>query len=209
MEGHKINIKVDGVGIANAQGILLLLHGRGGTAEDIISFATAHLKPTAATHIIAPQATNYSWYPNSFLEPVTKNQPWLDSALELLGVIVADVERKGFSSQQIVIAGFSQGACLSLEFAARNAKQYGGVIAFTGGLIGEILDKKKYLGDFNKTKIFIGNSNQDPHVPLKRSEESKNILEQLNANVTLKVYPRMRHTINEDEIDWVNQHIFS
>ncbi len=209
MEGHKKNIKVAGVDIANAERILLMLHGRGGTAEDIISFAVAHLKQTSGTHIIAPQATNNSWYPNSFLAPVIENQPWLDSALELLKEIMLDLEKKDINSNQIFIIGFSQGACLSLEFAARNAKHYGGVIAFTGGLIGEVLDNENYIGDFKNSKIFIGNSDRDAHVPLKRSEESKRIMEKSGANVTLKVYPGMGHTINEDEINWVNQNILT
>ncbi|MDN3656082.1 dienelactone hydrolase family protein [Ferruginibacter paludis] len=204
MEGHKKNIRVAGVDIEKAETILLMLHGRGGTAEDIISF-THHLKTTAATHIIAPQATNNSWYPNSFLAPVEKNQPWLNSALDLLGGIMADTEAKGLNSKQVYIIGFSQGACLSLEFAARNPKKYGGVIAFTGGLIGEVLIIENYCGDFEKTKIFIGNSDRDPHVPLKRSEESKSIMENLGADVALKVYPGMGHTINQDEIEWVNK----
>lgn len=206
MEGHKKNIGVAGVDIAKAESVLLMLHGRGGTAKDIILF-THHLKTSAATHIIAPQATNNSWYPNSFLAPVEKNQPWLNSALDLLTGIMADIKNKGFNSKQVYIIGFSQGACLSLEFAARNPKEYGGVIAFTGGLIGEILNTENYSGDFEKTKIFIGNSDRDPHVPLKRSEESKSIIENLSADVTLKVYPGMSHTINQDEIEWVNKNI--
>jgi phospholipase/carboxylesterase len=206
MPGHKKNIRVAGVDIAKAESVLLMLHGRGGTADDIISF-TYHLKITAATYIIAPQATNNSWYPNSFLAPVAKNQPWLNSALDMLGGIIADIEAKGFNSKQVYIMGFSQGACLSLEFAARNPKKYGGVIAFTGGLIGEVLNIENYSGGFEKTKIFIGNSDQDPHVPLERSEESKSIMENLGADVTLKVYPGMGHTINQDEIEWVNKNI--
>ena len=209
MEGHKKNIKVAGVELHKAERVLLMLHGRGGTAEDIISFAFTHLKQTSGTHIIAPQATNNSWYPNSFLAPVIKNQPWLDSALDLLGEIIEDIENRGIGRQKIFIVGFSQGACLCLEYAARNAKHYGGVIAFTGGLIGEVLDETRYLGDFNNTKIFIGNSDRDPHVPLKRSEDSKSIMEKSGADVTLKVYPGIGHTINEDEINWVNQNILS
>lgn len=209
MEGHTKNIRVEGVDISNAERVLLLLHGRGGTAEDIISFAVAHLKATVATHIIAPQATNNSWYPNSFLAPVAKNQPWLNSALDMLNGIITDIENKGIKTQQVYIIGFSQGACLSLEFATRNAKHYGGVIAFTGGLIGQVLNAESYGGAFDKTKIFIGNSDHDPHVTLKRSEESKSIMQNLGADVTLKVYPGMGHTINEDEIEWVNKNILS
>lgn len=202
---HRKSIKVAGVGIKNAEKVLLLLHGRGSTAEDIISFAgNLH---TNATHIIAPQARNNTWYPYGFMSPVIHNEPWLTSAITLLEDIMTDIQNAGIQTQQVFLIGFSQGACLCLEFAGRNGKQYGGIVAFTGGLMGEVLDTKNYQGDFDETKIFIGNSDNDPHVPLHRSEESKKILEGLGANVTLKIYKGMGHTINEDEINWVNQNI--
>jgi phospholipase/carboxylesterase len=205
MELHKKNIKVAGVSIEKAEKVMLMLHGRGATAEDIISVSEYLHLPS--THIIAPQATNNSWYPNSFLAPVNLNQPWLKSALDLLKEIINDIQLAGIKSEQVYIVGFSQGACLSLEFAAQNAMKFGGVVAFTGGLIGESIDIKNYKGYFNNTKVFIGNSDKDPHVPLIRSKESKKIMEDMGADVTLKVYPGMGHTINEDEINWVNQHL--
>jgi phospholipase/carboxylesterase len=205
MELHGKNNKVAGVSLEKAEMIMLMLHGRGGTAEDIISIAK-HLH-IHDTHIIAPQATNNSWYPNSFMAPVDQNQPWLKSSLDLLKEIVRDIQLAGIKSEQIYIVGFSQGACLGLEFAAQNAMKFGGIVAFTGGLIGEVIDTKNYKGNFNKTKLFIGNSDRDPHVPLIRSRESKKIMEDQGAEVTLKIYRGMGHTINEDEINWVNQYI--
>lgn len=205
MQLHKKNNKVAGVIIKKAKRVMLLLHGRGATAEDILSL-TQYLH-TEDTHIIAPQATHNSWYPNSFMAPVKQNQPWLQSALDMLKEIIIGIQQAGIKSEQIYIVGFSQGACLSLEFAAQNAMKFGGVVAFTGGLIGEAVNPDNYNGNFEKTKVFIGNSDHDPHVPLIRSKESKKIMESLGADVTLKVYPGMGHTINEDEINWVNQTI--
>jgi phospholipase/carboxylesterase len=202
---HTKNIEVAGVSLNEAKRALIMLHGRGGSPGDIISLAQ-YLNATD-THIIAPQAVNNSWYPYSFMAPVEQNQPWLKSALDLLEEIVIDVENEGLKSQQVFFLGFSQGACLTLEYVSRNARRYGGVIAFTGGLIGEVLDVKNYEGSFDDTKVFIGNSDHDPHVPLKRSEESKKIMEDLGAAVTLKVYNGMAHTINQDEIKWVNKNI--
>ena len=150
-----------------------------------------------------------AWYPYSFLAPVQQNEPWLSSSINLLKNILNDVLNAGIKSNQLFVVGFSQGACLTLDFAARNAMQFGGVVAFTGGLIGDKINTDLYNGDFNKTKIFIGNSDKDPHVPLIRSQDSKKILEQLGADVTLKVYPNMPHTIVEDEINWVNENMFS
>ena len=203
---HSKNLITSGVSLPEAEKVLIMLHGRGATAEDIISLSQ-HLN-LKQTHIIAPQATNFTWYPYGFLSPTEQNEPWLTSALNLINEIVNNVKTAGIKSDQIYLLGFSQGACLTLEFAARNAQQFGGVIAFTGGLIGDVINERNYNGDFNKTKIFIGNSDKDPHVPIERSQESKRVMEKLGANVTLKIYPGMGHTINEDEISWVNDNIF-
>ena len=186
---------------------MIMLHGRGANAEDIISLA-GYLK-LGNTHIIAPQATNNAWYPYSFLSPRQQNEPWLSSALQVLNEILNDVILAGIQNQQVIILGFSQGACLALEFATLNARPFGGVIAFTGGLIGDVLQEENYRGNFQKTKVFIGNSDKDPHVPLARSVESKRIMEKLGAEVTLKIYPGMAHTVNEDELNWVNENILS
>jgi phospholipase/carboxylesterase len=206
MTGHSKKIISQGVAINEAERILIMLHGRGADAADIISIS-GYLN-VQKTHIIAPEATNNAWYPYSFLAPRQQNEPWLSSALELLKNIVNDILSRGFKSQQVFILGFSQGACLALEFATENAMEFGGVVAFTGGLIGDVLKEENYSGNFNKTKVFIGNSDRDPHVPLERSEESKKIMTKLGAEVTLKIYPGMQHTIIEDEFNWVNENIF-
>jgi phospholipase/carboxylesterase len=203
--GHQENILERGGSWEEAKRVLIMLHGRGGSAEDIISLSK-YLNINN-TKILAPKATNNTWYPYGFMMPVQQNEPWLGSAIALLEGIIKTVKQKGFSSKQIYILGFSQGACLSLEFATRNAQRFGGVIAFTGGLIGDRINMENYNGDFGGTPVFIGNSDQDPHVPQERSEKSKEIMESMGANVILKVYPGMPHTIIEDEINLVNQHV--
>lgn len=202
----KDNIITKGVALEEAEMVLVMLHGRGASANDIVELSTYFALHNA--HIIAPEATNNSWYPFSFLVPVEQNEPWLSSSLDMLKKVLDDVLNAGKQSNQIFILGFSQGACLTLEFAARNATQFGGVVAFTGGLIGNTINNNLYKGDFNKTKIFIGNSDKDPHVPLQRSKDSQQILQQLGADVSLKIYPNMPHTIIEDEINWVNENLF-
>lgn len=181
---------------------LIMLHGRGATAEDILSLS-AHLAVNDFT-LLAPQATNNTWYPYSFLMPPQKNEPWLSSALSLLKEMVSDLEKQGAAAKDIFFLGFSQGACLTLEFTARNATRYGGIIAFTGGLIGDRIYQENYKGSFDGTPVFIGCSDADPHVPVQRAYATANILKGMKASVTEKIYPNMGHTINEDEIKYAN-----
>ncbi len=183
-----------------------MIHGRGASAQDIISLSTYLQVEDYA--LIAPQATNYTWYPFSFMAPREQNEPWLSSALSILTEIVKDINDAGIPDDQIYFLGFSQGACLTLEYTARNAKKWGGVAAFTGGLIGDKLYVENYKGDFNGTPIFVGTSNPDPHVPVDRVHESVNVLKTMNASVTAMIYPNMGHTINEDEIEKANTLIF-
>jgi phospholipase/carboxylesterase len=203
---HTKNILTAGKDLAEAKKVLIMLHGRGATAEDILSLS-GHLN-AAEFALMAPQATNHTWYPHSFLAPPSQNEPWLSSALQLLTDLVADISAKGIASEQIFFAGFSQGACLTLEFVTRNAKKYGGVAAFTGGLIGDRIYPESYRGDFEGTPIFIGTSNPDPHVPVERVYATANILRDMHASVTEKVYEHMGHTINQDEIDQANRLVF-
>jgi phospholipase/carboxylesterase len=188
-----------GLPLAKAKKALILIHGRGATAEDILSLHREFALDDFC--IVAPQATNNTWYPFSFLVPVDQNEPWLSGAIDVLTTVVADITKSGIPVQQIFILGFSQGACLALEFATRFAQPWGGVVAFTGGLIGETIDPERYSGNFAGRPVFIGTSDVDPHVPLQRSEESRAVMEKLGARVTLKVYPGMGHTINVDEIE--------
>jgi len=203
---HKKNIITAGKEL-NANGkVLIMLHGRGGTAKDILSFSSfLHVKDFT---LLAPQATGNTWYPYSFLAPPTENEPWLSSALNLLKEVLNDLYNKGIRSENIYFTGFSQGACLMLEFVARNADKYGGIAAFTGGLIGDKIYRENYKGDFQNTLVFIGTSNPDPHVPVERVYATTNILKEMGAAVTEKVYNNMGHTINQDEMDNANRIVF-
>jgi phospholipase/carboxylesterase len=200
---HEKNILAAGKPLGEGNRVLIMIHGRGGSAEDIISL-TDHLKLNDYS-ILAPQATNHSWYPHSFLAPPRLNEPWLSSALSLLNELLIDITDNGLVKKQIYFLGFSQGACLALEFVTRNASGYGGVIAFTGGLIGDRIYSENYLGDFEGCPIFVGCSDPDPHVPVERVYASVNILRSMNASVTEKIYPNMGHTITQDELDHANR----
>ena len=204
---HEQQVIITGKKFDEANKVLIMIHGRGASAEDILSLAP-HLNVNDHT-LIAPQATNNSWYPYSFLVPPQKNEPWLSSALSVINKIVIDLIEKGKSKGNIFFLGFSQGACLTLEYITRNADKYGGVAAFTGGLIGDKIYSENYNGDFSQTPVFIGTSNPDPHVPVERVYATANILRNMNASVTEKVYNNMGHTINQDEIDSANNLIFS
>ena len=200
------NLLVEGgMPVIQAEKAMILLHGRGGSARDIISLAERF--NVENFYIVAPQATNNSWYPYSFLAPEEQNEPWLSSAVEVVKKLIDEIALI-IGTENIYIMGFSQGACLALETASRYAVNYAGVIGFTGGLIGDSVNPAKYSGNFNATKVFIGNSDNDPHVPVERSEQTKVIMESLGANVRLNIYPGMAHTIIKDEIetvsDWMN-----
>lgn len=203
---HTYDILEGGRPLASAAKAIILLHGRGADAGDIIWLSDEFCDETF--YIAAPQATNNTWYPHTFLSPEEKNEPWLSSAVgsvkRLIGEISVHVPK-----ENIYIMGFSQGACLSLEVAARYAGRYGGIAAFSGGLIGERVRSEKYTGDFQGTRIFIGNSDTDPHIPLKRTMESAKLLESLGADVTMKIYPGMGHTIVKEEIEEVRNLLFS
>jgi phospholipase/carboxylesterase len=204
---HQKKIISAGKKLNEAKKALVMVHGRGGSAEDILSLAS-HLDVKDFA-LLAPQATNNSWYPLSFLARPADNEPWLSSALTILSDTVSEIERNGISKENIYFLGFSQGACLTLEFVTRNAASYGGVVAFTGGLIGDKIYPENYKGDFANTPVFIGTSNPDPHVPVERVYATTNVLKQMKANVTEKVYDNMGHTINQDEIEKANSLIFN
>ncbi len=195
-----------GKDLKQAKKALIMLHGRGAQASDILSLAS-HLQVNDYA-LVAPQAANYTWYPYSFMANPNHNEPWLSSALDVIGQVVKDVEAAGITKENIYFLGFSQGACLTLEFVTRNAAKWGGVVAFTGGLIGDILYTKNYKGDFAGTPVFIGTSNPDPHVPVERVQASTRVLQGLHADVTEKVYPNMGHTVSKDEIDQANKLVF-
>lgn len=196
-----------GKSLDQAEKVLIMIHGRGGTAQDILSMA--EYLEVSKFALIAPQAENNTWYPQSFLAPRAANEPSLSNALKTINDIVIDLGKEGFTKEQIYFLGFSQGACLTLDFVASNAARYGGVVAFTGGLIGEQVDHRNYHGDFDGTPVFIGSSDPDMHVPVSRVKESTALLEGMGAEVTEIIYQNMGHTISHSEITQVNKLIFN
>lgn len=204
---HKRNIQTAGKSLKEAEKVLIMIHGRGANAHDILGVAS-HLNVSEYA-LLAPEATNNTWYPHSFMAKTEQNEPWLSSALDLLKEMVDDIIKQGIITQNIYFLGFSQGACLTLEFVARHAQRYGGVVALTGGLIGDTINKENYSGNFNGTPIFLGTGNPDWHVPVQRVNESADILEKMNAKVHLQVYEGRPHTISQDEIEEANNLIFT
>lgn len=183
--------------VTKASKALILLHGRGGTARSILSLADRLCDSDC--YIAAPQAIENTWYPYRFTEQDQLNEPYLSQSIKSIKDLI-DQTTQYIPREHIFIGGFSQGACLALEVSSRYATKYGGIIAFTGGLIGHKIKKEKYQGNFEGTKVFISNGDQDPHIPLARSEESKELMENLGAHVSLKIYKGRAHTITEDEI---------
>jgi predicted esterase len=188
-----------GPAVETADLALLLLHGRGATAKSMLSlFGVLDVPKIAA---FAPEATGNSWYPNSFLAPLESNQPFLDSALSRIESIVSDLMSRGMASHRIALLGFSQGACLTLEFVARHPRRYGAVIGLTGGLIGPPGTPRNYPGSLAAVPVFLGTSDPDPHVPFERVKETETVLRRMGAEVELRRYPGMPHTIEGDELD--------
>lgn len=187
-----------GAEIDSARAATLALHGRGATARDILSLA-AELD-VAGIAYLAPQAAGYTWYPRSFLAPLEANEPYLSSALARVGEALELLEDAGIARSQTVLLGFSQGACLALEYAARNPARYGGVVGFSGGLIGPDEAAWSHEGSLEGTPVFLGCSDVDPHIPRERVEATAGAFEALGAAVTLRLYPGMGHTVNEDEL---------
>ena len=180
------------------RGAVVMMHGRGRNTDDILGIADRIGEPDLA--YLAPAADDNSWYPYSFLEPVEKNEPRLSYALEICGEMVDGLLSRGIPKRQIVLAGFSQGACLVAEYAVRNADRYGGLLIFTGGMIGPPGTRWDHEGSFGGTPVFLGTSDVDEFVPEERVRESAQVFERMGANVTLRVYPGMDHVVNDDEI---------
>lgn len=197
------DVAVAGAPLQHASGAVVMLHGRGATAESILTLAAELRVPGMA--FIAPQATGNAWYPLSFLAPTAQNEPWLSSALATVGRTVRDIEEAGIPAERIFLLGFSQGACLASEWVARNARRYGGLFALSGGLIGDDSASRDYAGSLDGMPAFFGCSDIDAHIPASRVEESGRILEGLGARVDVRLYPGMGHTVNADEIGAVLQ----
>lgn len=196
-------VKTSGADPDRAPAAMVLLHGRGATADGILSLGTRLDRPGLA--LFAPQAADQTWYPRSFLADRTVNQPHLDSALRRIDKLVDEISDHGIDADRLILAGFSQGACLAVEFAARHPRRYGGVVAFTGGLIGPEISADDYPGSLASTPVFLGSSDPDPHVPVQRVEQTESILEQMEADVTTRLYPQMGHTINNEELSFARR----
>ncbi|HVG06695.1 MAG TPA: dienelactone hydrolase family protein [Thermoanaerobaculia bacterium] len=187
--------------LGQATAAMILVHGRGAPAEDILGLGRELGRPDLA--YLAPQAEGYSWYPYSFMAPMEKNEPGLSNGLTLLGHLVERLGSEGIPPERTVLLGFSQGACLSLEYAARNARRFGAVVGLSGGLIGPPGTPRDYSGSFDGTPVFLGCSDRDPHIPLARVQESTEVLTRMGASVTERIYPAMGHTVSEDELKHV------
>jgi phospholipase/carboxylesterase len=197
------SVRQFGSTLEDAAGAVILLHGRGGSAEDILSLANDFHLPQLV--YLAPQAAGNSWYPNSFLAPLAQNEPWLTSALRKVDATVKMANDAGITSERIIIGGFSQGACLACEFVASRPRRYGGLIAFTGGLIGPLGSQLTHQGDLAGTPAFFGSSDPDPHVPWQRVAESARILTGMGGVVTIKRYENRPHSIFPEEIACAKQ----
>lgn len=184
--------------LRGAKGAVVMVHGRGATAESILTLAPALQRPEFA--YLAPQAGGSAWYPNSFMAPIPSNEPGITSGLQAIADVLSIIQAEGIPPERTVLLGFSQGACLSLEYAARNARRYGGVATLSGGLIGPDGTPRAYAGSMDGTPVFLGCSDVDFHIPTERVEESAEVMRDLGADVTLRLYPGMGHTVNEDEI---------
>lgn len=201
------NIYSKGKSLEESKGVMIMVHGRVGTAENILSLAEEFDEPDF--HYIAPQAPGNYWYPYSFMAPIPQNEPGLSSGLKLIDDLIKKFLEKSIALEHIFLLGFSQGACLTLEFAARNAERYGGIFGLSGGLIGPENTPRNYSGTFDKTPVFLGCSDHDPHIPLQRVNETKLVFEEMKARVTERIYPGMPHTIIQDEIDFIKVAISS
>jgi len=196
-------VSMRGTPLDQAERVVIMLHGRGDRASSFIGLSNEF--PIEGAAFLAIQARQNTWYPYSFLEPQQRNEPHLTTSLNAVDELVKKLEKRGFTSQQLHFLGFSQGACLTLEYTTRHARRYGSITAFTGGLIGHELDEDRYSGTFDKTPVFLGSSDHDPHVPEARIEASRDILEKMGADVTMTIYPGMGHTINRAELAKANE----
>jgi predicted esterase len=186
-----------------AKAAMVMMHGRGATAESILSLADELARPDFA--YLAPQAAGNTWYPNRFLAPIASNEPYLSSALATVGEVLERLSEAGIRSEHTMLLGFSQGACLALEFTARHARRYGGVVGLSGGLIGPDGTPRDYPGSLAGTPVFLGCSDVDFHIPKERVLHSADVLRGLGGEVTTRLYPNMGHTVNQDELDAVRK----
>jgi predicted esterase len=196
----------------SARAAVVLVHGRGASAGSMLTLVDEITREDQSggqdfseVAFLAPQAPGYTWYPYTFLAPLKQNEPYLSRALHTLSDVLAQLEASGLSSDRVALIGFSQGACLTLEFVARNARRYGGVAGLSGGLIGPADAPRDYPGHLADTPVFLGCSTVDPHIPEDRVLETSQVLERMGAQVTTRMYPNLGHTVNEDEITFIRK----
>ncbi len=189
--------------LKTARAAMILVHGRGASAEDILELAREFPAPGFA--YLAPQAAGHEWYPFSFMAPLESNEPGLSSGLAVIASLLSQIAEAGIPTERTILLGFSQGACLLLEFAARHARHYGGVVGLSGGLIGPSGTPRDYPGSLENTPVFLGCSDKDFHIPKARVELSAEVLQRLSGNVTMRLYPNMGHTVNRDEVRVVQE----
>jgi predicted esterase len=192
-----------GESLDRAQAALIMVHGRGATAESILALADELAQPGFV--YLAPQAAGYTWYPNSFMAPIPSNEPGISSGLAVLAGLTDHLTGAGIPVERTMLLGFSQGACLTLEFTARHARRYGGVAGLSGGLIGPDGTPRDYVGSLAGTPVFLGCSDVDFHIPKERVEHTAEVLRRLGSDVTVRLYPGMGHMVNQDEIALVRQ----
>ncbi len=190
-----------GAALENARAGAIFVHGRGADARDILGLA-AEVDPGDIA-FAAPDAAGHTWYPFSFLAPIEQNEPGISSGLRVLGELVRRFDGAGIPPEKVLLLGFSQGACLALEYAARHARRYGGIAGLSGGLIGPPGTPRDYAGALTGTPVFLGCSDVDPHIPKDRVIETAQVLEGMGATVTMRLYARMGHTVNMDELSAV------
>jgi phospholipase/carboxylesterase len=188
-----------------ADAAAVLLHGRGGTAEGVVALADEFYRHGLS--LVAPQAERNRWYPDSFVAPVERNEPWLSSALQAVDDATAFVEDAGLSKRKTVIVGVSQGACVAAEFLARYPSRFGGAAVLSGGLPGDEIDPDRYEGSLEGTPVLVGCSDDDEYVPLERVRETTAVLEGLDADVTERIYEGLGHGANDDELDWLGARV--
>jgi predicted esterase len=186
---------------------MIMVHGRGASAEDMLSLAKEF--GTTDMAFLAPQAAGRTWYPSSFLSPIQDNEPGITSGLRVLAGLVDSLVAQQIPHGRIALLGFSQGACLSLEFAARHPRRYAAVVGLSGGLIGPPGTPRDYPGSLDGASVFLGCSDIDAHIPLARVHESAEVFRRMGASVDERIYPRMGHTVNEDEIQAVSALLLS
>ena len=200
---QEMPVSTAGAPLENAKAAMVMIHGRGASAAGILSLVPELKHPEFA--YLAPNAAGNTWYPYSFLMPMERNEPGITSGIEAIRELLDRIEEAGIPRERTMLLGFSQGACLALEFAARNAQRYGGIVGLSGGLIGPDGTPRDYAGSLDGTPVFLGCSDVDAHIPKERVEETAEVLERLGGAVTKRIYTNMGHTVNEDEVAFVQE----